>query len=265
MNPVQVFEGTAYRVTGDPAGLPVVVLVHGVGLDQDLWLPWLPVLGPRYCVVTLDLLGHGRSHNPPGDRSVLDFVEQVMALVDHLDVDRFALVGFSLGAIISQACASLHDRCLTHLVLLHSVFQRTEEQCQAVRERYRITRDQGPMATVELAIERWFSEEYRQDHPEQMERIRDVFARHTDDGYLKAYYLFSYAESEMRNYPVDDVGCPALVVTGSDDVGSTPAMSEALARVLPDAELIINPGHRHMGPAEHATTVANQVLSFLIK
>ena len=261
--------GTAYRWFGrdgaETTGRPVVVLVHGVGLNQDLWRPWIPVLEPEYSVLTLDLLGHGDSGNPPGERSVRDFVDQVLGLCDTLSIRRFALVGFSLGAVIAQALASQHSDLLSHVVFLHSVYRRTEAQCEGVRERYRITRDQGPMATVELAIERWYSPGYRDRNPEAMERVRDIFRKHTHDGYLKAYYLFSHAEPEMRDYPLDRVRCPALVITGSAERGSTPEMSRAMARDLPDAELIINPGHLHMAPEEHADLVSSQVLEFLKK
>jgi pimeloyl-ACP methyl ester carboxylesterase len=257
--------GSCYRLSGDPAQRPLLVIIHGVGLNQDMWQPWIDVLAPEYNVLTFDLLGHGQSHNPPGACTVRDFVDQLNDLLDHLGINHFALAGFSLGAVISQAYASLFPVSLTHLVLLHSVYKRSKEQCSAVRERYAITLEQGPMATVELAIERWYTEPYRKSHEGEMQALRDVFSRHTDDGYLKAYYLFGHAEPEMEQYPLDRVTCPALVITGSDDTGSTMTMSEALAADLPDAELIINAGHRHMGPAEFSGVMSRQVLSFLIR
>ena len=262
---IHKYSGTSYRLTQAKTNKPVIVIIHGVGLNQDMWLAWLPVLNERFRVLTLDLHGHGGSDNPPGCRSVRDFIDQLNELLEHLKINRFALAGFSLGAIISQGYASLFSDRLTHLVLLHSVYQRSEAQCSGVRERYEITRLQGPMATLELAIERWFTEAYRATHVEEMKALRDVFSRHTDDGYLKAYYLFGHAESEMAGYPVDQVTCPALVISGTGDVGSTPAMSAALARDLPNSELIINPLHRHMGPAEFADEMSRQVLSFLMR
>ena len=257
------FNGISFRITSAESDKPVVVIVHGVGLNQDMWLPWLPALEDDYRVLTLDLYGHGDSRNPEGERSIRDFVDQISTLLDHLDIERFALAGFSLGAVISQAYASLYPERLTHLILLHSVYQRTDEQCLGVRERYLITRDEGPMSTVELAIQRWYTDDYRTSHPDEMDALRQVFSKHTDDGYLKAYYLFGQAEEEMSLYEIKHVQCPALVITGADDVGSTPAMSEALDRDLPNSRLIVNPLHRHMGPAEFADDMSHQVLSFL--
>ena len=258
-------QGTSYRIVGQLDRQPVLVLIHGVGLNQDLWLPWLKTFEDKYCVVTFDLYGHGGSINPPGDRSARDFVEQLHQLMQYLQVSSFSLAGFSLGALISQAYSSLYPKTLNHLILLHSVYKRTEEQCKSVRERYGITKEKGVMATVELAIQRWFNPEFSRDNPEEMQWLRDVFSKHTDDGYLKAYYLFGNAEPEMKGYALQHVKCPALVVTGEDDVGSIPAMSEALAKDLPNAQLIVNPRHRHGAPTEFAAEMASQVLSFLQK
>ena len=105
--------------------------------------------------------------------------------------------------MIAQAFASLYPQRLTHLGLLHSVYQRTEAQCLNVRERYRATRDHGPTANLESALERWFSAEYRDGHADVIDEIRAIFAAHSDDGYLKAYRLFAHAEAEMHHYPID--------------------------------------------------------------
>ena len=145
---VQFHQGTCYRLTGQDRHKPVVVLIHGVGLNQDMWQSWIPLLSRNHDVLTYDLFGHGRSVNPGGPRAARDFVAQLMDLVNYLGMERFALTGFSLGAVVTQAVASLYGSRLTHAVFLHSVYQRTGEQCDAVRRRYRITRDQGPMATV---------------------------------------------------------------------------------------------------------------------
>ncbi len=261
------FRGTHYQLSGDPQQKPLVVLVHGVGLDHTMWRVPVELLAADFAVLTYDFLGHGRSHNPGGERKIADYVDQLQDLTEHLGIGRFALAGFSMGALIAHAFASLLPRRLTHLGLLHSVYQRTEAQCRGVRERYRTTRDHGPTAVVEAAIERWFSAAWRRDHADAVNQIRAIFARHgnnaDDGGYLKAYRLFAYAEAEMGQYPLAGVTCPALVITGAADAGSTPAMSRALSRDLPNSRLIINPEHRHLAPVEHAAVITGQLRSLL--
>ncbi len=257
------FCGTSYHLSGDLEQKPLVVLIHGVGLNHTMWRAQVESLAPDFALLTYDFLGHGDSHNPDGERKIIDYIDQLADLVDHLNARRFALVGFSMGALIARAFASLQPKRLTHLGLLHSTYQRTEAQCRGVRERYRITRDRGPLAVIEEAIERWFSPAYRRDHADVITEIRAIFARHTDDGYVKGYRLFAHAEAEMRHYSPGVVSCPTLVITGTDDPGSTPAMSRALCRDLPNARLIINLQHRHMAPLEHAAVITEQLRSLL--
>jgi pimeloyl-ACP methyl ester carboxylesterase len=103
----------AYTQYGPPAG-PPVVLVHGLLLSQKLMMPLAKVLARRgYRAITLDLLGHGRSDRPPAMQaySMEGFGAQIIALLDHLEIDSAVLHGLSLGANASlEAAVAAPDR-----------------------------------------------------------------------------------------------------------------------------------------------------------
>jgi pimeloyl-ACP methyl ester carboxylesterase len=89
----------AYTVYGD--GPRTCVLVHGLLLSQKMHAPLARALAERgHRVVTLDLLGHGRSDRPRDMTlySMSFFGEQMIALLDHLELDDAVLGGTSLGA-----------------------------------------------------------------------------------------------------------------------------------------------------------------------
>jgi len=259
--PVQIHQGTAYNYIESPGNAPTILLVHGVGLDQGLWHSWLNRLVPDFSLITFDLFGHGQSEDRSGPCCIEDFVKQIDELVEFLCIGRFALVGFSLGALISLAYASMRTK-LSHLVLLHPVYRRSQDQLRQVQDRLKIARGQGPDVYIEIALKRWFTETYRHARRDVMDDLRELFRRNSD-GYLHAYQLFAEADWEMRAHNREQVKCPVLVITGSDDTGSTPAMSERLAQDLPHARHVINPGHRHMAPVEFAETLCGQTRSFL--
>lgn len=259
--PIRFQGGTAYTRIEGPENASTVVLVHGVGLDQSLWQSWLNRLSSELGLVAYDLLGHGQSENPAGQRCLQDFVEQIDELVKSISLHRFILVGFSLGALISLAYASKRST-LTHLVLLHPVYRRNQEQADQVQERLNIAKQQGPDIYIETALERWFSESYRNSHPEIMDGLRATFNTN-GAGYLNAYRLFADVDREMCDYNLGRIECPVLVITGSNDTGSAPSMSEQLAQDLPRARYVINPGHRHMAPVEFADTLCGQFRKFL--
>ena len=256
------FQGTCYQVNGDADGLPVLVLLHGVGLNQDLWDYWAERLSCDYTILRYDFLGHGGSANPSGPRSLQDFCDQLSSLVEHLDFRRCHIAGFSLGALVALLWASQNPQRLLSLTLLHSVYQRSPDQLSAIRQRYAMTRDEGPMATVEVAIRRWFSPSWIQQNPDYIDSIRRIFRDHKDDGSLKAEGVFCEADADVAAADLSAIQCPCLAITGSLEPGSTPAMSEALGRRL-GAKVIINEGHLHMAPVEHADQLIAQVKQFI--
>src|SRR3954451_17911619 len=108
----------AYTVFGD--GPRTTVLLHGLLMSQKMHHPLARALareGNR--VVTMDLLGHGRSDRPRDMTaySTPFFGEQVIALLDHLDVDEAVLSGTSLGANTSLEAAAAHPDRVRGMVL----------------------------------------------------------------------------------------------------------------------------------------------------
>src|SRR3954453_10676850 len=108
----------AYTVYGD--GPRTTVLLHGLLLSQKMHRPLARALARRgNRVVTMDLLGHGRSDRPRDMTaySMPFFGEQVIALLDHLDVDEAVLAGTSLGANTTLEAAAAHPERVRGMVL----------------------------------------------------------------------------------------------------------------------------------------------------
>src|SRR3954453_13888606 len=108
----------AYSVYG--SGPRTTVLLHGLLLSQKMHQPLARELareGNR--VVTMDLLGHGRSDRPRdmAAYSMPFFGEQVIALLDHLEVDEAVLAGTSLGANTTLEAAAAHPERVRGMVV----------------------------------------------------------------------------------------------------------------------------------------------------
>jgi pimeloyl-ACP methyl ester carboxylesterase len=92
------------------SGPRACVLIHGLLLSQRMHLPLAQELARRgHRVITLDLLGHGASDRPPDmwRYSMTAFGEQVIALLDHLEIDEAVIAGTSLGANVALEAATL--------------------------------------------------------------------------------------------------------------------------------------------------------------
>ena len=92
--------------------------------------------------------------------------------MDCSGIARAAVVGFSLGGMIARRFALDHPDRLSALAILHSPHDRSPAERSAVRERVRQTREQGPSANVESALERWFTPAFRAEAPESIALVR---------------------------------------------------------------------------------------------
>ena len=103
------------EVTGDG---PIVLMLHGFTRDARAWEPVLPALD-GYRVVRVDLIGHGKSDAPedPSRYTMAHAVEDLTALLHHLSVDKYALVGYSLGGRVGLHLATAAPERLWALVI----------------------------------------------------------------------------------------------------------------------------------------------------
>ncbi len=239
-----------------------VVLVHGVGLDHHMWDAVAGRLGADHRVVRYDLAGHGTSAALP-DGSGLDvFTAQLGAVADRAGLDTFVLVGFSLGALIAQRFAIEAPERLIGLILANGVFDRTAAEREAVVARVADVRAGGYAASVETALDRWFTPMFAASHPDAVATVRDRLHRNNVTSYANAYHVFATADADLASAAAS-ITVPTLVFTGADDARSTPAMTTALAAAIPGAQAVVLPGLRHLAPVEGAARVADLIAAFV--
>lgn len=254
------FNGTSYDLTG-PEDAPVVVLIHGLGLTRAVW-QWLVPDLTKFRVLTYDLIGHGETAPPQGDPTLKDLSDQLAALLDHLQIDKAAIVGFSLGGMVARRFAQDHRSRTTALVILHSAHTRTEKQQSAILYRVDQARDHGPKATVELALQRWYTDHAQATRPDLMDLTRKWVLSNKREVYVKLYRILAHGVEEVVA-PNPPLTVPALVLTGDEDTGNGPEMSIAIATEIPRARLVILKGLRHMALAEDPPAVNGPVTDFL--
>lgn len=101
-----------------PPGAPTVVLVHGLVASGGLnWFPTMRELGREFRVVAVDLRGHGRGMRVGTAFHLSDCADDVAALADVLGIDRFLVVGYSLGGPVAQLVWHRHRGRVAGIVL----------------------------------------------------------------------------------------------------------------------------------------------------
>jgi 3-oxoadipate enol-lactonase len=226
-------------VDGDTG--PVVVLGASLGTDLGLWDHLAADLARDHRVVRFDTRGHGRSPAPEGGYTVEGLAADVVALADELGIDRFAYVGLSLGGAIGQVLALSHRQRLTSLVLACTAPVFGEPATW--RDRAGAVRRDGLEPLVEPTFDRWFTDEFRTAHADQVARVRAMFVATPRAGYAGCC-------EALATYDVTDrlgrIEVPTRVVIGADDPGTTPEVGRSMVAALRDADLVVIDGAAHI-------------------
>lgn len=250
---------TAYNRTGPEDG-EVIMLIHGLGLCRAIWQPFMDHLSQRYQVIAYDLYGHGESGPAPATPDLGLFARQIVNLMDHCGVEKAHMIGFSIGGMINRHLAiDFPERCKS-LVILNSPHDRGEEAQQQVEDRAARVQADGKMATLPAALERWFTPEFRQSHPEVLEQVSHWRQITDDQSYAGSAWVLAHGVRELIS-PQPPLSLPACVVTTENDTGSTPAMAEQIAAEINGALCHIIPGLQHLGlmeqPGKFMTIIDN--------
>ena len=253
----------AYAYTGgkpfDPA-LPAVVFIHGAANDHSVWnlqSRWFAHHG--FGVLAADLPGHGRSAGPllPTVEAQADWI---VALLDAAGVEQAALVGHSMGSLVSLEAAARHPAHVTRIALAGTAVPMPVSDALLTA-----ARDARPKA--EGMVNVW-------SHGARgaiggntvpglwlmgagmrlMERAGDGVL-FNDLNACNAYQRGLEAAARLQ--------CPALLVVGSRDLMTSPRGAPKLAAAMPDARIASIEGSGHALMAEYPDAVLDALRSFI--
>ena len=263
MNVSRSAVGTAYDRTGSPDS-PALVLIHGLGLNALMWDSFVPQLSEAFQVVRYDLYGHGQSSASSLRVTLPVLARQLKELLDELGISRCSVMGFSLGGMINRRFAMDYPNLTVSLVILNSPHERSYEQQQQVETRAADTQSGGALATIDAAIERWFTPQFRAVNITTVQRVRQWVLGNDPKSFAECRRVLATGVHELVR-PKPPINVPALVMTCENDSGSTPAMSLAISEEIAASEAIIVPELRHLGLMENPDAFIEPALKFLAK
>ena len=246
-----------YSRSGRPDGLPLV-LINSLGTDLRLWNQVVPALEADFSILRYDLRGHGLTDCPPGPYSLVQLAQDLRSLLDHLGIQRAALVGISIGGLIALQFAASHPGAVRALVLADTAARigsadRWQQRIEAVRR-------EGLQALAPAVLGLWLSESFRANQPTLTRGFGNMLTRTPAEGYIAC--CSTLAESDLSPQ-LPKIQAPALVLTGEMDAATPPEQGRALAAALPDARFELVPAAAHLPCIEQPERVAAFIRRFL--
>ena len=252
-----------YELTGEG---PAVALIHEGVCDLRMWDELVGPLAREFTVLRYDLRGYGDSTLPPGPFSEAG---DLLALLDHVGIERAALVGVSYGGRVALDTAFVAPERVTALVLAAPGL-RDHERSAAVREfgeaEERLL-DAGDVdGATELNVRLWVDGPSRGPDAVREEirgRVRQM-QRRAFDVQLAAY------EADPPPGPEDpvalrlgEIAAPTLVIVGDADVPDFLEIADKLEAGLPDARKVVLADTAHTVPLERPEGFRELTLEFL--
>jgi pimeloyl-ACP methyl ester carboxylesterase len=250
--------GTFYVFNKKEQSIPLV-FVHGVGLTYEIWQPQLDFF-KDYSNLSYDILGHGKSSLTKRNISFDDFSDQLIELINELKLEKIHLVGFSIGSLIARNFATRYGNRLRSLILLGSIYKRSEQQQKIVNERFNQAKKELKLSRQ--ALKRWFTDKYLENNPDTYEKISSILSKNNMANFLKVYELFV---KHKNDEDFKKIQTKTLVMTGEHDIGSTIEMSQQLNNVIMDSELKIIKEGKHLCGIECADEVNLTIKNFIDK
>jgi len=245
-----------HRAAGRPGGRPLV-LVNSLGTDARIWDGVIERLAQRYHVVSYDKRGHGLSEAPPGPYTLDDHVADLAALADHLELEKFALAGVSVGGLIAQGFAIAHPERLAALVLCDTAAKvGTAELWNA---RIEAVTGRGIASISEAILERWFTRAFREQRPVELAGWRNMLERSPVGGY--AGTCAALRDADLRAQ-VGQIRLKTLAVVGEEDGSTPPELVRETVGMLPNARLEIIEGAGHLPMIEQPERLAELMTDY---
>ncbi|MEQ8167006.1 MAG: alpha/beta hydrolase [Alphaproteobacteria bacterium] len=246
-----------YRRAG--SGHPLVLL-HGFVGGSDYWVMQELGLKHGFDIISVDLPGFAKSAAEPEQDSLEGYANSVLEVTGHLGIEKFSLLGFSMGGMIAQELARRHPEKVETLILygsaavgdLPSRFESWEASIQRLQS-------QGVEATTDKTVATWFVDgEGSPFHKETREACAGASLPHC----IKVMRAMQGWSSEAW---MKDLTMPTLVIVGDLDRSTTPDDSYKLWQGIPNAEFCILPHCAH-GVHIEEPELFNRVLEkFLIR
>ncbi len=234
-----------------------LVLVHAFPLSRAMWRPQLEALQANWRMFAPDLRGFGGTSDFAGPPSIAQMADDVAALLDHIEMrEPVVLGGLSMGGYVALAFARKYPAKLRALILADTKAEADDATGKANRDKM-----------IAFAESHTAREVIDSVMPKMVvstaaaEQVRELASTQSTAGIANAMRA-------MRDRPdssdvLPQIKVPTLVIVGSDDQLTPPAVAQSLAGRIVEARLEVIPGAGHISNLENPVAFNNAVETFL--
>ncbi len=231
-------------------------------LTHRMYDAFIEALQDDYRCITWDWRGQGASDVPDNGYGIPSLAADVIALMDHLELEQATYLGHSMGGYVGFRLLLDHPDRITQAMLMNTQAQ-SESTLQRMKYKAMLqmvkTTGYGPVVgQVEPML---FGETYRTNHPDAMSEWRSIMTANAPSGTVQLGHAIFGRDSVLAD--LGAVSQPVLLVAGSEDAVVPLDNTRATHDALPNSTFVIAPGSGHTTPVEQPETALDAFHRFM--
>lgn len=255
-----------YVDIGIPNATPVI-FIHGFPFSHRMWMfpgGQTEALSSTNRVIAYDVRGHGESEVGTGHYSIEFFVDDLIALMDHLAIHKAILCGLSMGGYIALRFAERHPDRLLGLVLCDTRSEADSNEGKVKRA--------ATIKNIQLNGMKSYAADYVKSvfAPESFDRRSDavklIQSLVERTAPLSVFgTLLALASRTDTSSSLKDIKCPTLILVGEKDLLTPPSAAQSIKDAVPNSELYVLPNAAHMSNMENPEEFNKYLVDFVAK
>jgi 3-oxoadipate enol-lactonase/4-carboxymuconolactone decarboxylase len=248
-----------YKLQGTPNS-PVLIFSNSLGSEMMMWDELVPHLLPYFRLLQYDTRGHGGSlgFQPEHKKSIDQLGEDVIQLLDELNIDSAYFCGLSMGGLIGQYLGINHPNRFKKIVLSNTGAKIGNDE--RWNGRIETISKNGMQAIVDDTMERWFTDEFRNQNSEKVAATKAMFLRSNVEGYSNC--CCAIRDADFREQ-LQNLSVKTMVISGDEDPVTNVEQAEFLVSKIPNAILKVLHA-RHLAATELPKEYAAVLIDFFV-
>ncbi|GAB3313769.1 alpha/beta hydrolase [Larkinella ripae] len=235
---------------------PVIVLIHGHGVDASIWNSLYEQLATEYSVIKPDL-------STQANHETIDaYAEDLLSILPAAADPSVVLIGHSMGGYIALAFAEQHPELVRGLVLVNSTaFADNEEKKKARQQAITSLQEKGSAPFIEETFPKMVGKTFAEQHSDRVEQAVERFSELPADALIAG--VKAMAARPDRVQVLQNATFPVLIVAGQEDQIIPFDKSQELFGQVPNAKTVLLEKAGHLSMIETPEDLNKAVQDFI--
>jgi len=247
-----------------PHDSPHVIFLHGFPFSHEMWSQQIDLVSRKFHTTAYDIRGHGFTDVGDGQYTIEGHVDDLIALLDHLKVQKTVIVGLSMGGYITLRALQRNPERFVAAILCDTRSEPDPDGGKLRRfEAIGDVKKNGSQQFADTFVKAVFADQSFARHPERVASIRKIIAR--TPPLSIAGTLLALASRTDTTPGLSAIRIPTLILVGEHDATTPPSASRAMHERIPGSQLVIVPDAAHMSNLENPEFFNRHLMEFLEK